>query len=73
MPSKGVFRLLACGVQLFIDGQFVDATSGKTFPVEDPRTGGVILNVAEADADDVDKAVKAARKVDITTFILYKT
>jgi acyl-CoA reductase-like NAD-dependent aldehyde dehydrogenase len=53
-------------VQLFIDGKFVDAESGKTFPTEDPRTGKAIMEVAEADTADVDKAVKAARKVSMT-------
>jgi len=48
--------------QLLIDGQFVNAASGKTFPTFDPRTGDVIANVAEGDAPDVNKAVKAARK-----------
>lgn len=41
----------------------MDADNGKTFPVEDPRTGEVLLHVAEADAADVDRAVKAARQV----------
>lgn len=36
--------------------------SGKTFPTLDPRTGGVIANVAEGDAKDVDLAVSAARR-----------
>ena len=35
--------------------------TGKTFPTFDPRTGDVIANVAEGDAEDVDRAVKAAR------------
>jgi len=48
--------------QLLIDGQFVNAASGKTFPTFDPRTGDVIANVAEGDAPDVNRAVKAARK-----------
>jgi aldehyde dehydrogenase (NAD+) len=48
--------------KLLIDGQWVDAKSGKTFPVEDPRTGDIITHVAEAQAEDVDLAVKAARK-----------
>jgi aldehyde dehydrogenase (NAD+) len=47
---------------LLIDGQFVNAASGKTFPTLDPRTGDVIANVPEGDAEDVDRAVKAARK-----------
>lgn len=44
-----------------IGGQFLDAESAKTFPILDPRTGDKILDVAEADAADVDKAVAAAR------------
>lgn len=41
--------------QLFIGGQWVDAESGKTFPVLDPRTGEEVFRVAEADKADVDK------------------
>ncbi|XP_030957391.1 aldehyde dehydrogenase family 2 member B7, mitochondrial-like [Quercus lobata] len=48
--------------QLFIDGKFVDAASGKTFQTLDPRTGEVIANVAEGDAEDINRAVAAARK-----------
>lgn len=35
---------------------------GKTFPTFDPRTGDVIANVAEGDTEDVNRAVRAARK-----------
>jgi phenylacetaldehyde dehydrogenase len=45
-----------------INGKWVDAVSGKTFPVYDPSTGDVTAHVAEADATDVNLAVKAARK-----------
>ncbi|XP_061990847.1 aldehyde dehydrogenase family 2 member B7, mitochondrial-like [Rosa rugosa] len=48
--------------KLLINGQFVDAASGKTFPTLDPRTGDVIAHVAEGDAEDVNRAVAAARK-----------
>ncbi|KAF5746614.1 aldehyde dehydrogenase family 2 member B7 mitochondrial-like [Tripterygium wilfordii] len=48
--------------QLLINGQFVDAASGKTFPTLDPRTGDVIAQVAEGDSEDIDRAVSAARK-----------
>ncbi|XWS68981.1 hypothetical protein CRYUN_Cryun04dG0140500 [Craigia yunnanensis] len=48
--------------QLLINGNFVDSASGKTFPTLDPRTGDVIANVAEGDAEDIDRAVSAARK-----------
>uniref|UniRef100_A0A0D6R358 Aldehyde dehydrogenase domain-containing protein n=1 Tax=Araucaria cunninghamii TaxID=56994 RepID=A0A0D6R358_ARACU len=48
--------------QLLIDGQFVDSASGKVFPTVDPRTGEVITHVAEGDIEDVNRAVKVARK-----------
>ena len=35
---------------------------GKTFPTYDPRTGEVIAHFAEGYAEDVDRAVAAARK-----------
>jgi len=48
--------------QLFIDGQWVDAESGKTFTTPNPATGETLAEVAEADKADVDKAVAAARR-----------
>ncbi|KAG6726281.1 hypothetical protein I3842_02G073300 [Carya illinoinensis] len=48
--------------KLFINGEFVDAVSGKTFETIDPRTGEMIARVAEGDKEDVDLAVKAARQ-----------
>ncbi|GMH01620.1 hypothetical protein Nepgr_003459 [Nepenthes gracilis] len=48
--------------KLLINGQFMDSASGKTFPTVDPRTGDVIANVAEGDAEDINRAVSAARK-----------
>lgn len=48
--------------QLFIDGQWVDAESGKTFTSPNPSTGATLAEVAEADKADVDKAVAAARR-----------
>src|ERR1700737_2520919 len=47
--------------KLLINGQWVNSTSGKTFPTINPATGEIITQVAEADAPDVDKAVSAAR------------
>jgi aldehyde dehydrogenase (NAD+) len=47
--------------QLLIAGKFQDARSGKTFPSINPATEEVLANVAEADAPDIDDAVKAAR------------
>uniref|UniRef100_A0A9I9DXB8 Aldehyde dehydrogenase 1 n=1 Tax=Cucumis melo TaxID=3656 RepID=A0A9I9DXB8_CUCME len=48
--------------KLFINGQFVDSVSGKTFDTIDPRTEEVIATVAAGDKEDVDLAVKAARQ-----------
>ena len=45
-----------------IDGKWVDAASGKTFPVYNPATGEVIAHAAEGDKKDIDRAVNAARR-----------
>lgn len=47
---------------LFIDGKFEKPTKGKYFATTNPATEQVLAMVADADASDVDKAVKAARK-----------
>jgi len=46
--------------KLFINNEFVDAVSGKTFATINPSTGEEICQVAEADKADVDIAVQAA-------------
>jgi betaine-aldehyde dehydrogenase len=48
--------------QLFIDGKWVDAESGKTFTTPNPATGETLAELAEADRADIDKAVNAARR-----------
>jgi acyl-CoA reductase-like NAD-dependent aldehyde dehydrogenase len=48
--------------KLLIGGQRVDAASGKTFEAFNPATGEAVARVAEADVNDVDRAVKAARQ-----------
>ncbi|XP_062090753.1 aldehyde dehydrogenase family 2 member C4-like isoform X2 [Humulus lupulus] len=47
--------------KLFINGEFVDSVSGKSFETIDPRNGEVLARIAEGDQNDVDLAVKAAR------------
>jgi aldehyde dehydrogenase (NAD+) len=47
--------------KLLINNRWVPSESGKTFATINPSTGEEICQVAEADAADVDKAVKAAR------------
>ena len=48
--------------KMLIDGKWVSAASGKTFPTYNPATGEVLAQVAEGDRADIDLAVKAARK-----------
>ena len=48
--------------KLFIDNEWVDAVSGKTFGTYDPTNGKKICDVAEGDAADVDLAVQAATR-----------
>lgn len=47
---------------LFINGKFVPATNKKTMATVDPRDGSVIANFADAQPEDINLAVKAARK-----------
>ncbi|MTD46015.1 aldehyde dehydrogenase family protein [Conexibacter sp. W3-3-2] len=50
------------GRKLLIDGEWVDAASGRTFETHDPGTGALLATVAEGDREDVDRAVRAARR-----------
>ena len=47
--------------QMFINGEWVASKSAKTFPVYDPSTEEVIAQVPDASADDVNRAVAAAK------------
>jgi phenylacetaldehyde dehydrogenase len=47
---------------MLIDGKWTEAKSGKTFPVFDPSTGETFAQVAAGDKEDIDLAVKAARR-----------
>jgi len=60
-PSAGVGKFLSLKPRLFINGEWVEARSGKTVPVFDPATGKQIGLVADAGPEDVDRAVAAAR------------
>jgi phenylacetaldehyde dehydrogenase len=61
-PDERVARFLRCPRPLLIDGAWVNAASGRTFETYNPATGGVLARVAEADAEDVDRAVAAATR-----------
>lgn len=49
-------------LDLFIDGAFSPASTGRRFDDLDPATGQPVAEVAEASADDVDRAVQAAKR-----------
>ena len=48
--------------KMLINGKWVSSISGKTFPTYNPATGEILAQVAEGDRQDIDEAVKAARK-----------
>ena len=48
--------------QLFIDGRWTAALSGRTFETLNPTTGERLALVADGGAEDVDAAVTAARR-----------
>jgi aldehyde dehydrogenase (NAD+) len=47
---------------LFIDGAFVEPHSGRYFETINPATEETLAEVAYADAEDIDRAVQAARR-----------
>jgi succinate-semialdehyde dehydrogenase / glutarate-semialdehyde dehydrogenase len=49
-------------VQLFIDGEWSDGSSGESEPVYNPATASVLGTVAHASIDDLDRALAAARR-----------
>lgn len=55
-------RQLSIEGRAFIDGSYRSALSGKTFANVNPATGRVLAEVAACDADDVEIAVRSARK-----------
>ena len=48
--------------QLYIDGKWVDPRSAESFVTVNPATGDALESVASAGPDDVDEAVRAARR-----------
>jgi len=60
--DRSVEEFTAAPRKLFINGQWTDAASGKTFATPNPATGQTLANVAEGDAEDINRAVHAARR-----------
>ncbi|MEP7168608.1 MAG: aldehyde dehydrogenase family protein [Bacteroidota bacterium] len=61
-PESADHIQLKSKYNLFINGKFVEPQSGKYFETINPAKETKIADVAEANADDIDSAVKAARK-----------
>src|ERR1700728_1001992 len=59
--DRTVEEFTATPRKLFINGQWVDAASGKSFETPNPATGQPLANIAEGDSEDIDRAVRAAR------------
>jgi phenylacetaldehyde dehydrogenase len=60
--DRNVEAFLGAPRQLFIDGQWADAASGATFETPNPATGETLARLAEGGAEDIDRAVRAARR-----------
>ncbi|MFE5873183.1 aldehyde dehydrogenase family protein [Streptomyces roseifaciens] len=61
-PESRAVVDIAPSYGLFIDGEFTEASGGKAFKTISPSTEEVLSEVAQGSAEDVDRAVKAARK-----------
>lgn len=48
--------------QLYIDGGYTNATSGRTFETINPATGEALATVQAAGREDVDRAVKCSAR-----------
>jgi phenylacetaldehyde dehydrogenase len=60
-PDVNVTGFVSKTGKILINGKWVEAASGKTFPTYNPATGEVLANIAAGDKEDIDRAVKAAR------------
>jgi aldehyde dehydrogenase (NAD+) len=61
MSTPKQARVAVSATKLLIGNRWVPAESGRTFATLNPSTGEEICQIAEADAADVDKAVRVAR------------
>jgi phenylacetaldehyde dehydrogenase len=59
--DQNVTKFVSKTHKILINGKWVEAASGKTFPTYNPATGEVLSRVAEGDKEDINRAVKAAR------------
>ncbi|MFI2240091.1 aldehyde dehydrogenase family protein [Streptomyces chrestomyceticus] len=61
-PESRAVVDIAPSYGLFIDGEFTEAAGGKVFKTVSPANEEVLSEVAQAGSEDVERAVKAARK-----------
>ncbi len=61
-PESRAIVDLAPSYGLFVDGEFTEAADGRVFKSVSPSSEEVLAEVARAGEQDVDRAVKAARK-----------
>ena len=59
--NDNVGQFLENNKKIYINGKWIDSSSGKSFEVEDPASGKKIATCAAGNKEDIDKAVKAAR------------
>lgn len=59
--DDNVTRFVSQTRKMLINGKWVEAASGKTFPSYNPATGEILARVAEGDREDINRAVAAAR------------
>ncbi len=61
MEATGLDQAVKPG-RLWIDGKQVDSVSGKTIEVINPATAQPLTRVERGDAEDINRAVEAARR-----------
>jgi aldehyde dehydrogenase (NAD+) len=61
-PESRAVVDIAPSYGLFIDGEFAEAADGKVFKTVSPASEEVLSEVAQGGTEDVDRAVKAARR-----------
>ncbi|MCM3540569.1 aldehyde dehydrogenase family protein [Priestia endophytica] len=59
--SEKVEKFLEGTKKLYINGSFIESANGKTFETVNPATGEMLARVAEAEEEDINRAVEAAR------------
>lgn len=59
---ESTLEFLQKPMKMLINGKWVDAINGQTFPTYNPASGEVLAQVPLADVEDVSRAVQAARE-----------